>query len=230
MPHESSIRVAIASVEPVAGLALSRGEHWLTGAERARLAAISRAERRAQFLAGHWLARELAASVLDRAPDRLEFVTDDAGRPRIAADGEPVGFVSLSHSGGRLACAWSWQPIGIDLEFPQPRRDLDAVSRYTFSDAELAWLAGQGADRREAAFYRLWTLKEARGKHSGEGLLPGRARGWTAVAAEPARADAATWAVGNGVLAVATGGVAALAPEGLDAAAAPEFWAFRDGV
>ncbi|KFN46320.1 4'-phosphopantetheinyl transferase family protein [Arenimonas composti] len=227
---EQPVRLAIATLAPLAEAAAGRGEGWLVDSERARVAAMTLPLRRAQYLAGHWFARELAAEVLREAPERLAFTIDAAGRPRIAIDGQLLGYLSLSHSGECLACAYAADPIGIDLEFPKSRRDLDGVARFTFSPPEREWLSGLAGDEREAAFYRLWTLKEARGKRSGEGLLPGRARRWTALATAAEAAEAATWTVGEGVLAVATDGVSALAPEGRGLVAArPQFWSFRDG-
>ena len=44
----------------------------------------------------------------------------------------------------------------------------DGVARYTMNDRELRLIAG--AQRPDVAFIRLWTMKEARLKLTGEGI------------------------------------------------------------
>jgi 4'-phosphopantetheinyl transferase len=224
-------RIAVAALAELADRGESAGARWLTGQESARLAAMKSPSRRRQFLAGHWFARELAADLLAIAPSRLTLGRDDSGRPRLALDDADCGwFVSLSHSGDWLACALAPAPVGIDLEFPNRPRDLDALARFTFSTEERERLSALPESTRSAAFYATWTLKEARGKRSGEGLLPGRARSFSARPCNPGDADAATWTVGAGTLALAGDGVQHVVTSGLPAAVAPSFWRYIDAA
>ena len=66
-----------------------------------------------------------------------------------------------------MACAVSDRPIGIDVESVE--RYKDDIVRYCMNDEEQRLIAG--AERPEVAFIRLWTMKEARLKLTGEGII-----------------------------------------------------------
>lgn len=74
---------------------------------------------------------------------------------------------SLSHSGDWALCAVSGGAVGCDIELVRPRSA--GLPRYALSDAEYAWFQARGGGW--ADFYTLWTLKEARVKCTGEGLV-----------------------------------------------------------
>lgn len=74
---------------------------------------------------------------------------------------------SVSHSGGWAMCALSEGEVGCDLELVRPRSP--GLPRYALSEREFGWFSARGG--RWEDFYTLWTLKEARGKCSGEGLV-----------------------------------------------------------
>ena len=189
---------------------------WLTDDESTRLASIGAPLRRRQFLAGHWLARRLAATALDVGEARIGMDRDVGGRPRLLVDGAPSAWhVSLTHSDDQVACVVAPHPVGIDLEVPRRARDLAALARFAFSPAENDALAAVAAEARVAVFYRLWALKEARGKRCGEGLMPKRSRRFTAAPAGTDVADAVTWSLGDVTLAVVGEGVAAFTVRGL---------------
>ena len=57
-------RVRLARLEAVADQAEADAGRWLTAEEASRLQAMSAPVRRRSFLAGHWLAREVAADWL----------------------------------------------------------------------------------------------------------------------------------------------------------------------
>lgn len=78
--------------------------------------------------------------------------------------------LSISHSGGRVACAVTDRgEIGVDLEAPRAQRDLRRIARYVFSDEERAWYESRPDDH----FYWLWVLKEAYVKALGESIFGG---------------------------------------------------------
>lgn len=75
---------------------------------------------------------------------------------------------SLSHSGELSLCALSEKEVGCDIELVHPRKE--GFPAYTLSGGELDWFESRGS--RWEDFYTLWTLKEARSKCTGEGLVP----------------------------------------------------------
>jgi phosphopantetheinyl transferase len=65
-----------------------------------------------------------------------------------------------------VACAFSGTgSIGIDLEAHRPR-SFDAIACHGFGPGEQSIIARDGM----RAFYRIWTLREAMGKATGQGL------------------------------------------------------------
>jgi 4'-phosphopantetheinyl transferase len=115
-----------------------------------------------------------------------EFTPDSTGKLRVSASGSGKTVeVSIAHSRDMIACAVSQAgPVGIDIEAHRPR-NYAAIARYGFGPEERAMIARQGP----AAFYRVWTLREAMGKATGEGLAlatDGRDR-------VPARPDEGCW-------------------------------------
>lgn len=181
-----------------------RGFDWLTEAERQRLHAISAPARRASFLAGHWQARFLAAQWLGLDVRRIALDAQADGRPLLRVDGDAAPLhVSLSHSGDWLALALADAPVGVDVEVPQRERDWQALARFVFSPEERQRVRDADDATRAEVFHALWTLKEAHGKRSGEGLQPRTARAVTAQPADAADAEALGWAFGSGALALA---------------------------
>lgn len=197
-------RLHMLPLATAAAEAESRGLDWLTEVERQRLQAITAPLRRASFLAGHWQARWWAAQWLQLDVQRIALDARADGRPLLRVDGQAAPLhVSLSHSHDWLALALADAPVGVDVEVPQRVRDWEALARFVFSAEERQRLREADDAARAGVFHALWTLKEARGKRSGEGLQPRAARRVTAQPADAAGAEALGWAVGGGALALA---------------------------
>lgn len=73
---------------------------------------------------------------------------------------------NLSHCDGAVACAINEHPVGIDIE--RTGRYSERLANYTMNADELAEI--EAAEDRDLAFTRLWTMKEATMKLSGEGI------------------------------------------------------------
>lgn len=74
---------------------------------------------------------------------------------------------SVSHSQGLSLCALGDTSTGVDIELVRPRSP--SLPRYALSDREYEWYESRGSDWDD--FYRLWTMKEARVKCTGEGIF-----------------------------------------------------------
>lgn len=208
----------------------AQGLDWLTKAEGQRLQAITAAARRDTFLAGHWQARWLAAQWLQLDVRRIALETHADGRPLLRVDGDAAPLhVSLSHSGDWLALALADAPVGIDVELPRRERDWEALARFVFSPEERQRLRDAEDAERIRVFHALWTLKEAHGKRSGEGLQPRAARLVTAQLVDAADAEALGWAFGGGALALAlTPGTRLERAD--DALGAPTHWRYASAA
>ena len=86
------------------------------------------------------------------------------GKPLLAE--HPDIHFSLSHCREAVACIVADRPVGIDVE--SVGRYHESLVRYSMSEREQQTIFG--ADDPVLAFTRLWTMKEARLKLTGEGL------------------------------------------------------------
>lgn len=96
------------------------------------------------------------------------FAVEKSGRPIAHCEQviEPPS-VSLSHSGGWVACALSGSGgVGIDVEARRLDRDFLGISKAAFGPREQEAVEKGGAE----TFYRIWTLREAMAKAFGTGL------------------------------------------------------------
>jgi phosphopantetheinyl transferase len=90
---------------------------------------------------------------------------DARGKP--LAHGPLTRHVSIAHSRCMVAAAASAVgPIGIDVEYLDAVRDLDRLAGAAYGVEERRMVASQGA----SAFYRIWTLREAMSKATGDGM------------------------------------------------------------
>jgi phosphopantetheinyl transferase len=220
--------VRVADLEPVEAAALEAGEAWLTNREFARLQTIQAELRRRQYLSGHWLARVLAAQSHGGDPAEWRFETNDDPRPRLVHEDGQSLWASLAHSGETLAVAIARHPVGLDLELPRKPRDFLALAGFLFSPEEAAAVAAEADDaQRSACFHAYWTLKEAQGKRSGEGLQPSRTRNLAARPCPGVHAEAWRWPLAEqGSLALAAWPGARLDVGGWESAEPPSPWAF----
>ncbi|MEH6459649.1 4'-phosphopantetheinyl transferase family protein [Chitinimonas sp. JJ19] len=144
------------------------GSFALSGSEQARLDAISAPRRRAQFLAGHYLARRLLSQAYGGQPADWQIDSQAGEPPRVV--GRAGLSVSLSHSGDWLLCAVADGPVGVDLELAKPGRDIAGMAAMVCHPAEQATLVGLAPTAALAQFTEYWTLKEAWLKSHGLGL------------------------------------------------------------
>lgn len=132
-------------------------ERWATAVDRKAVATTRSLATRAAL-------RALLARVTGRCDWTIRPDVD--GKPFVSAD-MPGPAVSMSHSGDMVAVAVGMpgSALGIDIEKQKPRNFL-AIADHWFGPAETAAVAAEGA----AAFYRVWTAREALGKALGVGL------------------------------------------------------------
>ena len=128
-----------------------------------KLRAAKSAARRAEGICAE---RLLIYALRDTMPEikfPVEIVTDKSGKPELAD--VPLRF-SLSHSGDRCACAVYDRAIGVDIQ-KRAAADVRILERR-FTPREREYVLNS-ADR-EAAFTRVWTMKESYVKAHGAGI------------------------------------------------------------
>ena len=92
------------------------------------------------------------------------FEYNEHGKPSIV--GHPEVYFNLSHCKEAAACVVSDHPVGIDVE--SIRSYKDALAHYAMNEEEVRQL--EASDHPDAAFIRLWTMKEATLKLIGTGI------------------------------------------------------------
>jgi len=136
--------------------------------EQARYRSFGHEQRRQTWLAGRALLLAALAKVTGEVDASL-LRTAESGGVRYA-DG--ALHLSLSHSRGLLGAALASVPVGLDVEWPQPRLAVSQAERV-YSPEEAAELAPLPPAEREDTFYAFWTLKEAACKAMGLQLWQG---------------------------------------------------------
>ncbi len=110
-------------------------------------------KRRESWLAG----RALLARECSPLPD---IVYGEQGKPAFA-NGAPLWF-NLSHSGDRIALLLSDEgEVGCDIEVIRPRANWRTLANAVFSRAEHDELEQWQPEQQLAAFWKIWTSKEA---------------------------------------------------------------------
>src|SRR5262249_20847138 len=123
---------------------------------------------RRRSLVARALLRKMIVYTTGIPPEGWLFEAEPSGRPIVRnASCDRVPSISLSHSGGWVAVAASDAGvIGLDIEVHRPHRNFKGIATAAFGPKEQWLVAADGA----AGFYRIWTLKEAMAKASGEGI------------------------------------------------------------
>lgn len=147
----------------------------LSADERARYERFHFARDRRDYAAAHALLRTALSEYAKRpaasAPADWRFDTIAGGKPVLAPETPaPLAF-NLSHTRGCVAVAvTAGAPVGIDVEALDREPDVDGVADRFFGPDEVAWLRRADGRGRKERFFRLWTLKEAYLKATGEGI------------------------------------------------------------
>ena len=101
----------------------------------------------------------------------IQFSYGDRGKPYIQ---DSDIYFNLAHSQDLAIYAICGdREVGIDLEYINPECDFESIARRYFLRSEqqiIKKLQNQNLDLARRAFYRAWTLKEAYGKATGQGI------------------------------------------------------------
>jgi 4'-phosphopantetheinyl transferase len=139
--------------------------------ERQRAARFVADDRREEFVVARGTLRRLLALYLGADPAALAFVSDGNGKP--ALSGREL-FFNVSHSHGLAVYALTrLGEVGIDVEQVRPRASLLDMADRFFAPAEAAAIRRLPPERREEAFFHVWTRKEAFIKATAQGLSYG---------------------------------------------------------
>jgi 4'-phosphopantetheinyl transferase len=183
------LRVETAAREPVTVVPLDlraprdRLLAWrasLTEAERARADRFVFPRDGDRFVASRGQLREQLGGWLGQAPAAVVLDTERNGKPYLPD--APELLFNLSHTRDRGLLALTWRTcgpderLGVDLEATRPLSDLAGLARTAFSRRERAQVLALPPEAQLAAFYEVWTKKEAVIKAFGDGIAYGLGR------------------------------------------------------
>ena len=162
--NQAFARVQVARVECMLKNAPSAPDTWLSESELSRLQRLKIANRRGQFLSGHWLVRCLLHQHFGKPANACQLIERTNLPPAV------LGFddvqVSISHSGDWIAAAISNAAIGIDLE---QRRERAGLLRFQ----HLLLAQGEASDSLDLdQLLQRWVAKEAWVKRHHGSALP----------------------------------------------------------
>ncbi len=124
---------------------------------------------RHSYIAAHAAVRRILSEYTGRDPAALKLRRTELGKPELVpAEG---WHFSLSRTADFAVSAVSRDgPVGIDCEAVTPRAAIADLLDYACSPEETADMHGVEGAERIAAFFRIWTRKEAVAKALGLGL------------------------------------------------------------
>ncbi len=121
------------------------------------------------FIAGRGTLRLLVARYTGWDSRAVLFAYSAQGKPEVVAPACDIRF-NLSHSGAFAVAAFCLgSELGIDIEQVNEKIDLKVADHF-FSESEITGLYALPSQLRTAAFFRIWTRKEAFIKEEGQGL------------------------------------------------------------
>jgi 4'-phosphopantetheinyl transferase len=161
-----SVDVWIADLDEIQPLVSSLVD-LISGEERARAMRLRSTQLRLRFITAHAIVRTILSSYVGRAADRIALETTAHGKPFLAD--ASLAF-NVSQSEGFVACAVAASGrVGIDIEMIRAVPDADSLAARYFAPAEASAYELVGEHDRPAAFFSVWTRKEAFVKALGGG-------------------------------------------------------------
>lgn len=165
------VRVVTASLD-VKEPRLRELRAWLSAAERARAERFVLELHRRRFVAARGMLREALAAELLVEPAAVGFEHGPRGKPRLVRGVDPELGFNVSHAQDRAVFAIArGLELGVDIEALREDVEHAAIARRFFSPGERDALFALPDRARAAAFFTIWTRKEAYIKLLGGGLV-----------------------------------------------------------
>ena len=140
--------------------------------EKARADRFRFDKHRNRFIAGRGILREILGQYLRASAEELRFGYSAKGKPEFAVESQGGGIhFNLAHSEDlALIAVTRIGQVGVDVECVRAMKDMDQLVARFFSARENELFQKVSAAEKPAAFFNLWTRKEALLKATGEGI------------------------------------------------------------
>lgn len=164
--NDSDVHVWAADLDAPAEQ-ISAFERTLATDERDRAGRYVFARDRNRFVSGRGLLRAILGTYLEMEPAQVRFVYGPHGKPALSGSCH----FNVAHCEDLLLVALTRVcPVGIDVERIRALDDAEELAVRFFSPGEIAQLKKVSKDQQAAAFFSLWTRKEAYLKATGQGI------------------------------------------------------------
>ena len=144
---------------------------YLSADEQERASGLLSGTHQRRFVVARGMLRQLLGRYLDQDPGAVTFVRGAHGKPFLQK-GELHFNVSHTHELALYAIARD-REVGVDVEWMRPQVAHEQIAARFFSLEEQEALAQMPDEERRAAFYNIWTRKEAYVKARGDGIAAG---------------------------------------------------------
>lgn len=171
LPDGKAVHVWAASLDvPVS--VLEGFKKTLSRDELERAARFHFSQHRNRYIVARGWLRQLLGGYLSIPAETLKFDYGPRGKPALAAASKASGLqFNLAHSEGlSLITVAQAVSVGIDVERVRTLPDADELVARFFSKRENSEFKLLPEDQKPAAFFNLWTRKEAWLKATGEGI------------------------------------------------------------
>jgi 4'-phosphopantetheinyl transferase len=177
LPPHISLKLAEVHLWRVNLMPHSTAEFWrlLSQDEQQRAEKFRQAKTQQRFVTVRGILRLLLGRYLERDPKTLGFTYGVYGKPMLQSPDShlPIEF-NLSHSGDLALYALTLEhPLGIDLEQIRPDCNYLAIAQRFFTPSEVSGILSLPLEHQPAAFFQIWTAKEAYIKALGGSVFAG---------------------------------------------------------
>lgn len=143
---------------------------YLTEEEINRIIKFQKIKDKKQFVIAHVFLRILLGKYLKIPIHQITLFRDTHGKIMIAANSENISF-NLSHSEDWVVLAFSkYKDLGVDIERIHDIQDFLQIAEHYFRKEEYEYISKINTESPLCKFYKVWTIKEAFVKATGEGL------------------------------------------------------------
>lgn len=140
--------------------------------EKERAGKFKFEKHRNRFIAGRGVLRRILGEYVQAKSETLRFSCSANGKPALADEFASGGIhFNLAHSEDlALVAVTRIGVIGVDVECIRTIKEMDRLVVRFFSERETELFGKVRPDEKPAAFFNLWTRKEALLKATGEGI------------------------------------------------------------
>ncbi|WP_193220146.1 4'-phosphopantetheinyl transferase family protein [Desulfoluna spongiiphila] len=169
--HPHRIHLWTASLEDFTPC-ISRLSPFLSRDDHERACRVSFERDKQRVLVSRGLVKGLLAGYLKVCPSHIHLGQGVNGKPELAlASGRQPLLFNVSHSHDLILFAFSRSlHVGVDVEHVRSMDDADSLAGHFFHPMEVHWFRKVPGELKPAAFFDLWTRKEAYVKATGQGL------------------------------------------------------------